>query len=127
VFGSPGAENTTLYQTSVYAIPRDAKDAEGAAALLDAFVPPKGQLEYNTLNKSCPVRLDVNLENSDEVSKAMCQTDGITITITAWEQWDPAFKSFAESLQVDESGKVTVPEQAVADLKKALAEPLSSH
>lgn len=124
MFGSPGAKNTMLYQTSNYAMPKEAANPEGAAALLDAFASEEGQVQFNLLNNSCPARLGVSLDDFDEVSRSICSTDGIEITVTAYEPWDPVFKAFSEAIQIGTDGKATIPDEAVAALKEGLKKPL---
>lgn len=124
MFGSPGAANTMLYQTSNYAMPKEAANPDGAAALLDAFASEEGQVQFNLLNNSCPARLGVSLEDFDDVSQSICSTEGIEITVTAYEPWDPVFKTFSEAIQIGTDGKVTIPDEAVAALKEGLKKPL---
>ena len=57
---SPGASDLFLYLSDSFAIPRGAANERGARELIATVASPEGQVAFNTLKGSSPIRGDVN-------------------------------------------------------------------
>ena len=69
VVGSPGAAEVFLYGTDVFGIPRGAKHEAEARAFVKTIVSEKGQIAFNALKGSSPIRLDVSTAQFDSMAR----------------------------------------------------------
>jgi glucose/mannose transport system substrate-binding protein len=66
--GAPGAADVFLYGTDTFAMPAGGPNPEGAARFLQTVASPEGQVAFNAIKGSSPVRLDVSLSDLDPVA-----------------------------------------------------------
>jgi glucose/mannose transport system substrate-binding protein len=68
--GSPGAADLFLYLNDCFAIPRGAANKQGALDFLATVASPEGQLVFNRLKGSSPIRADVDRAGLDSLGRA---------------------------------------------------------
>ena len=71
VVAAPGTANLFLYVTDAFAIPRGARNAKGARDFLAMAASPAGQVAFNSIKGSSPIRPDVPAEALDPVARAI--------------------------------------------------------
>jgi glucose/mannose transport system substrate-binding protein len=70
VVGSPGASDLFVYLSDSLAIPKGARNGQGARELLGTIASPSGQVAFNRFKGSTPVRTDVPTDALDPLGRA---------------------------------------------------------
>jgi glucose/mannose transport system substrate-binding protein len=99
VVGSPGAAEVFLYGTDVFGIPAGAKHEDAARAFVKTIASERGQIAFNTLKGSSPIRLDVSTKQFDTMAKEVIGDfrDAELRMSLKWQGvWDDALGQFAQ-------------------------------
>ena len=93
VVASPDTADIFLYGMDVFGIPTGAKNPKGAEAFIKTISSPAGQIAFNTLKGSSPVRLDVSTEDFDTMGRQVAEEFrsanyrvGSVPTLPAWDE-----------------------------------------
>jgi glucose/mannose transport system substrate-binding protein len=103
---SPGTTDTFVVVIDSFALPKDAPDRDNALAFLRLIGSPEGQITFNALKGSLPVRLDVDLGKLDEASRedaAKFPTDEHVLTLDSAAPADfvEGFRAILATFTVD--------------------------
>jgi len=104
VVGMPGAADLFLYGVDVFAMPVGAPHAEAAKDFLRTVASKAGQVAFNRLKGSSPIRLDTQIENLDVVGQATLlslRDAKIRMLARGKAVWDEGLAAFAVSRDVD--------------------------
>lgn len=104
VVAAPGAADLFLYGVDTFAIPTGAKNPAGARDFLAIVASPEGQVAFNTLKGSSPIREDVPLDELDPLGRATLQdlSDATFRMLVATPlAWDDALSAFATDRDAD--------------------------
>lgn len=99
VVASPGAAEVFLYGTDVFGIPTGAKHPEEARAFVRTIASERGQVAFNTLKGSSPIRLDVATQPFDSMAQNVISDfrDAELRMALEWQAaWDDALGQFAQ-------------------------------
>ena len=108
--GAPGASDVFLYGTDTFAMPVGGPNPEGAAHFLATVASPEGQVAFNAIKGSSPVRLDVEQSDLDPVAAGTLQDladAALRMPVPLWldvndvtngetDNWDTAFNQYTE-------------------------------
>ena len=97
--GAPGAEGLFLYGVDTFSLPRCAPNTAGAKALLRTIASTEGQVAFNNLKGSSPIRSDVAAADLDAVARvtaADLQQASRRMLVRGREAWDEALAQFAK-------------------------------
>lgn len=101
---SPGADDVFLYGVDVFAIPQGAKNEAGAREFLSTIASADGQVAFNRLKGSSPMRSLSDLGALDPLGQATVRDLSratIRLRVRSRSVWDDAFAAFAKSRDVD--------------------------
>jgi len=107
VVGSPGASEVFLLGVDAFAVPAEASNMDGALEFLKTVGSEEGQVAFNNIKGSTPVRMDIAESDLSEVAR---NTHGdlssaeIIINAPSWDDLDDAILAF--SLSGDEEALV---------------------
>lgn len=104
VIGSPGASDMFLYGIDVFALPAGAKSDEAARDFLSTFASTSGQVSFNRLKGSSPIRFDVPRERMTGVGRATLadlEHARFRMLVRSLQVWDDAFNAFAKKRDRD--------------------------
>jgi glucose/mannose transport system substrate-binding protein len=111
VVGAPGAADLFLYGVDVFAMPTGGINEKGALDFLATVASAQGQVAFNTLKGSSPVRTDLNVGQLDPLARRTVndlRTAKIRMLVHTREQWDDAFNEFAKDRRQDKLLRVLV-------------------
>jgi glucose/mannose transport system substrate-binding protein len=111
VVGAPGASELFLYGVDVFALPMGAKNADGARDFLSTVASEAGQLAFNKIKGSSPMRVDVDKTMLDAPGRAALEDldkAEIRMLVPGRDVWDTAFAQFALDRKTDVLFKVFV-------------------
>jgi len=98
VVGSPGASEVFLLGVDAFAVPTEAANVDGALEFLKTVGSEEGQVAFNNIKGSTPVRMDIG---EGELSEVARNTHGdlsnaeIIISAPSWDDLDDAILAFA--------------------------------
>jgi ABC-type glycerol-3-phosphate transport system substrate-binding protein len=72
-----------VFTSDTFALPKGARNRNGALALLETFVSAEGQVAFNRLKGSIPVRLDIAKSEFDMVTRATIKDFGQATKVLA--------------------------------------------
>ncbi len=108
---APGTGALFLYGSDVFTMPTGGPNPEGALDFLKTVGSSEGQVAFNVIKGSSPVRTDVTLSDLDPVATATLQDlkdAEIRMLVPRWdttladkEAWDIKIQTFATSRDVD--------------------------
>ena len=104
VVGMPGAADLFLYGVDVFAVMTDGPEPEATQRFLRTVGSTAGQLAFNKLKGSSPIRLDIDLEQLDPAGRVTHQElrdAKIRMLTVSNRAWDDAFAAFAVSRDTD--------------------------
>jgi glucose/mannose transport system substrate-binding protein len=104
VTGAPGASDLFLYGVDVFAIPKGAKNLEGARDFLTTIASGAGQVAFNELKGSSPIRSDAGTGGLDAIARSTLEdlrAAQFRMRVRNRRAWDDAFASFARNRDVD--------------------------
>ena len=104
VTGAPGASDLFLYGVDVFAIPKGAQNAEGARDFLATIASGAGQVAFNEIKGSSPIRSDAETDKLDVLAQATLQdlrAARFRMLVRSRRAWDDAFTSFGKARDVD--------------------------
>ncbi|MEO6599470.1 MAG: ABC transporter substrate-binding protein [Polyangiaceae bacterium] len=99
VVGAPGASEVFLYGVDVFAVPKGALNERGAREFLTTVASPAGQIAFNTIKGSSPIRRDIPSSALDTLGRATVadlQNAKIRMLIPSRPGWDEALQQFAK-------------------------------
>lgn len=99
VVGAPGAADMFLYGVDVFAMPTKALNETGALDFLESVVSLEGQVAFNALKGSSPVRTDLDDEQLDPLARATVndlRSAKIRMFLHTRPEWDDALGAFAK-------------------------------
>ncbi len=102
--GAPGASELFLYGVDVFALPAGAKNRRGALEFLKAVASVDGQVAFNTIKGSSPMRSDVPPTRLDEVGRATLDdlADAeYRMLVATPPAWDDALAQYAEGRDIE--------------------------
>ncbi|MET0790766.1 MAG: ABC transporter substrate-binding protein [Polyangiaceae bacterium] len=100
VVASPGATDVFLYGVDSFGLPVGAKDPDGAQDFLRTIASTQGQVAFNAIKGSSPMRLDVPLTKFDPMAReviASFKSAKLRLPVRAKDVWDNAMGAFAQS------------------------------
>jgi glucose/mannose transport system substrate-binding protein len=100
VVGAPGAADMFWYDLDTFAMPQGSPDPSGAMDFLTTIASVGGQVAFNRLKGSSPVRTDVPLAQFDSEARATLQDlqdANYRMAVVNYDAWDNAFAAFAVS------------------------------
>jgi glucose/mannose transport system substrate-binding protein len=100
VVGMPGASEMFLYGVDTFALPKGAAHSTLAEKFLGVVASKTGQLAFNKLKGSSPIRLDVAKDQLDGLGQATLrdlETASIRMLVPAKDEWDAAMLAFAQN------------------------------
>ncbi|MES1178015.1 MAG: ABC transporter substrate-binding protein, partial [Myxococcales bacterium] len=98
VVASPGATDVFLYGVDVFGLPVGAKDPSGAQDFLRTIGSLDGQVAFNTIKGSSPMRLDVPLTKFDPMAREVLESfesARLRLPVEGKNVWDDAMAAFA--------------------------------
>ena len=104
VVGTPGAADLFLYGVDVLALLDGAKSPEAAQDFLRVVASKEGQVAFNKIKGSTPIRLDVDSDDLDVVAQATLKSlrdAKLRMLTRSKATWDAALEAFAASRDVD--------------------------
>lgn len=99
VVGAPGASEFFLYGVDVFAVPKGALNERGAREFLSTVASPAGQIAFNVIKGSSPIRRDIPRSDLDPLGRATLddlQDAKIRMLIPSRPGWDDALQQFAK-------------------------------
>jgi glucose/mannose transport system substrate-binding protein len=109
VSGAPGASDLFLYGVDTFAMPTGAPHPAGARDFLGTVASTAGQVAFNRLKGSSPMRLDVPKDQLDLLGQATLadlELAKIRMYARSINAWDDAFAAFTTSKDKDALYKV---------------------
>jgi glucose/mannose transport system substrate-binding protein len=100
VVASPGASELFLYGADVFGVPTGAKHPEAARHFVQTIASVEGQIAFNTIKGSSPIRLDVPAEAFDPMAQEVIddfKNAEIRMSLKWQSAWDEALGEFATS------------------------------
>jgi glucose/mannose transport system substrate-binding protein len=104
VFGMPGASDLFFYGVDVLALVQGSPHEVAARDFLGTVASKKGQLAFNAIKGSSPIRLDVDESQLDEVAQgtlADLRSAKVRLLVRRRVEWDPALATFAKERDKD--------------------------
>ena len=104
VVGMPGAADLFLYGVDAFAMMTDGPNPAATQRFLRTVGSPAGQVAFNKLKGSSPIRLDIDLDQLDPTGRVALQDlrDAKFRMLTVSNRvWDDAFAAFAVSRDAD--------------------------
>ena len=104
VVGMPGAADLFLYGVDAFAVMTDGPNPAATQRFLRTVGSPAGQIAFNKLKGSSPIRLDIDLDQLDPAGRVTLQDlrDARFRMLTVSNRaWDDAFAAFAVSRDAD--------------------------
>jgi glucose/mannose transport system substrate-binding protein len=98
VFGAPGASNMFWYGVDVFAMMADAPNEQGALDFLTSVASIEGQVAFNSIKGSSPMRLDVPSADLDEVGADTLndlKNADVRMLVQTGDVWDTALGVYA--------------------------------
>jgi glucose/mannose transport system substrate-binding protein len=98
VVGSPGASEVFLYGTDVFGIPTGAKHESEARDFARTVLSKEGQIAFNSVKGSSPIRLDVPLSAFDPMAQQVIgdfKSAKLRMALKWQNAWDEALGAFA--------------------------------
>jgi len=95
---APGTSGMFLYGVDAFALASGARNAPAAREFLATVASPEGQVAFNRLKGSSPVRPDVPREKLDEVGRATLadlEQARVRMMVRSRPQWEEALAAFA--------------------------------
>lgn len=102
---APGADELFLYGVDAFAMPSGGPNPRGAELFLETIGSEAGQLSFNRIKGSSPMRLDVDETGLDAVGQDTLEhlrNASIRMLTPAWTDWDDAFGAYGTSRDEDE-------------------------
>jgi glucose/mannose transport system substrate-binding protein len=99
VVGAPGASEVFLYGVDVFSLPRGAQNEPGAREFLATVASREGQLRFNELKGSSPIRIDIEKQDLDAVSRDTLEDlerAKVRMLVPSLPNWDDALGAFAK-------------------------------
>jgi glucose/mannose transport system substrate-binding protein len=99
VVGAPGASEVFLYGVDVFSLPRGAQNEPGAREFLTTVASREGQLRFNQLKGSSPIRKDIEKQDLDAVSRDTLEDlerAKVRMLVPSLPNWDDALGAFAK-------------------------------
>lgn len=99
VVGSPGASDVFLYGTDVFGIPTGAKHEAEARDFARVVLSEEGQVAFNSIKGSSPIRLDVPLSGFDPMARQVIgdfKSAKLRMALKWKNTWDDALGAFAQ-------------------------------
>lgn len=100
VVGSPGAADLFLYGTDVFGIPMGAKHPQAASDFARIVLSQEGQVAFNSVKGSSPIRLDAPLQDFDPMAQQVIEdfkNAEIRLALKWQGAWDDAIGAFAQN------------------------------
>ena len=100
VVASPGATDIFLYGVDVFGLPVGAKDVSGAQDFLTTIGSVDGQVAFNSIKGSSPMRLDVPLAKFDPMAREVLESfksARLRLPVEGKNVWDDAMAAYAVS------------------------------
>lgn len=97
---APGASDLFLYGVDAFAMPADGPNPEGAELFLETVGSEEGQISFNRIKGSSPMRLDVDASQFDAIGQETIEAlrdASIRMLTPAWTDWDDAFAAYGMS------------------------------
>lgn len=104
VVGMPGASDLFLYGVDVFAMLEGAADPEPTRRFLETVGSKEGQIAFNKLKGSTPIRLDVDLDELDPAGRATLEdlrNAKVRLLTRSKPSWDDALAAFAIDRDAD--------------------------
>jgi glucose/mannose transport system substrate-binding protein len=104
VVAAPGAPDFFLYGVDVFAIPEGARNAEGAREFLATIASAAGQVAFNRIKGSSPMRTLTDTDAFDELGRATLRdlrAAKVRMRVRSRRVWDEGFARFAQNRDVD--------------------------
>jgi len=104
IFAMPGATDLFLYGVDVFAMVADGPHPEAAQAFLRTVASSEGQIAFNTLKGSTPIRLDTDTAQLDVVAQGTLRDlkeAKLRMLTRTRVEWDTAFEAFAVDRDAD--------------------------
>jgi glucose/mannose transport system substrate-binding protein len=101
---APGANDLFLYGVDAFAMPEGGPNPEGAEAFLETVGSEEGQISFNRIKGSSPMRLDVDATQFDAIGQETIESlrdASIRMLTPAWTDWDNAFAAYGTSGDAD--------------------------
>ena len=101
---APGASELFLYGVDAFAMPAGGPNPEGAELFLETVGSEEGQISFNRIKGSSPMRLDVDPAQFDAIGQetlATLRDASIRMLTPAWTDWDDAFAAYGMSSDED--------------------------
>jgi glucose/mannose transport system substrate-binding protein len=111
VVGATGAADLFLYGVDAFAFPRHAPNPRGAREFLGTIASPAGQVAFNRLKGSSPIRTDIDLAQLSPVGRATwndLEHAAFRMLVRNRPAWDGAFARFAKTRDRDALFRVFV-------------------
>lgn len=99
VIGAPGAADMFLYGVDVFAIPAGATNEKGARQFLQTIASKEGQIAFNRLKGSSPIRLDISKDTLDDLGRATLadlEHAKVRMLVRGRSAWDDGIARFAK-------------------------------
>lgn len=100
VVGMPGAADLFLYGVDVFAMPKGGPEPEASQRFLRTVVSKAGQVAFNRLKGSSPIRLDTSIEDLDSEGQATLEDlrdANVRMLARSDPAWDEALFAFTSS------------------------------
>lgn len=104
VVGAPGAADTFWYGVDVFALPTGAKQPAGARDFLTTVASVEGQVDFNSIKGSSPMRLDVPGSSLDDMGREVLldlNDAAVRSLVSNLSAWDTALGDYATSRDKD--------------------------
>lgn len=104
VVGMPGAAELFLYGVDVFGLPTDAPHPEAARHFLRTVASKAGQVAFNKVKGSSPIRLDTKVDDLDPVGQATLddlRNADVRMLTRSKDAWDAALAEYAVSRDAD--------------------------
>ena len=104
VVGMPGASDLFLYGVDVFAMLEGASDPEATRRFLETVGSTEGQIAFNRLKGSTPIRLDVASTELDPAGQATLEdlrNAKVRLLTRSRVTWDAALAAFAADRDAD--------------------------
>jgi len=98
VVGAPGATNVFWYGVDVFTLMKGAPNEQGAKDFLEVVASVEGQIAFNTVKGSSPMRLDVPTTGLDEVAATTLEDlkkSDMRMLVQTTDAWDTALGTYA--------------------------------
>jgi glucose/mannose transport system substrate-binding protein len=99
VVGAPGASDVFWYGVDTFSLPTGAPSPAAARDFLLTVASPAGQVAFNNLKGSTPVRMDIDKDDLDSEGRATLadfETASVKMRVVGKNVWDDAMLTFAQ-------------------------------